>query len=318
MLTTVSISVHICYILIMKRTTVAVFKSLRFRSWIKNVFVFAGILFAGLWSNPEAIRITLLATLGFCLLSSAVYLINDVADRNSDVLHPEKKLRPIAAGDLSTTIAIVLAVIISSTVLTLSWLFAPQFALVLSMYLLMQITYSLKLKHVVLLDVVIIAIGFVLRALAGVMVCMDFNFKISISHWLLVCTFFIAVFLAFAKRRYELVTLGEKAEGHRRNLREYSAELLDSMMGITASASLIGYSIYTVSPRTLEEVSTKLWITIPFVAYGIFRYLYLVHVQGHGGSPDKLLLSDKPLLLNILLWMVSVSMLLHFFPGGNG
>ncbi len=302
----------------MKNTMIAIFKSIRFRSWIKNLFVFAGILFAGLWSDSNALGITMLATLGFCLLSSSVYLMNDVADRKSDLLHPEKKFRPIASGELSVSLAATLSIVMAASVLAISWLLAPKYAFVLSVYLLMQITYSLKLKHVVLLDVMIIAIGFVLRALAGVMVCMDFNLVISISHWLLVCTFFIAVFLAFAKRRYELVSLGENAEGHRRNLREYSAELLDSMMGIAAAASLIGYSIYTVSPRTLEIVSTKLWVTIPFVAYGIFRYLYLVHIKGHGGSPDKLLLSDKPLLLNILLWMVSVSLLLHFFPGGNG
>ena len=254
---------------------IAAFKSMRFRSWIKNLFVFAGILFAGLWSDFTALRITMFATFGFCLLSGSVYLINDVADRKSDRLHPEKKFRPIASGELPTRLAVLISIVTAGTVLTISWFFSPRYALVLSIYLLMQIAYSLKLKHVVLLDVVIIAIGFVLRALAGVMVCMDFHLDISISHWLLVCTFFIAVFLAFAKRRYELVTLGENAKGHRRNLCEYSAELLDSMMGITASASLIGYSIYTVSPRTLEEVSTKLWITIPFVAYGIFRYLGL-------------------------------------------
>jgi len=294
----------------------AFLRSLRVRSWTKNLFVFSGILFANLWNNPEAVGITALGALGFCLMSSSVYLINDIADRKRDINHPEKKKRPIASGALPVPFAAVAAALLASGVLVESWILAPTYALVLSVYFAMQLAYSFKLKHVVILDVLIIATGFVLRAIAGVTLAMDAGFAdVSISYWLIVCTFFLAVFLAFAKRRSEVITLGKDAAGHREILEEYSIPLLDEMMGIATAASIIGYSIYTVSERTLELVSTRLWLTIPFVTYGIFRYLYLIHIKGHGGSPDRLLLSDKPLLVNILLWVIAVALALTLYPG---
>ena len=296
----------------------ALLVSLRMRSWTKNVFVFAGILFANHWNSPKALGITTLGALGFCLLSSSVYLTNDIADRKRDMHHPEKRNRPIAAGTLSEKTAALAAFFLASFVLAVSWLLAPTYALVLSIYFVMQMGYSFKLKHVVILDVLIIATGFVLRALAGVTLAMDAGYSdVSISHWLIVCTFFLAIFLAFAKRRSEVISLGKDASGHREILEEYSIPLLDEMMGIATAASIIGYSIYTVSDRTMELVSTKLWLTIPFVTYGIFRYLYLIHIKGHGGSPDRLLLSDKPLLLNILLWVVGVVLSITMYPGSE-
>lgn len=298
------------------KTFSAIAKSLRIRSWTKNLFVFAGVLFANHWDNPKAIGITALGALGFCLLSSSVYLTNDIADRKHDIYHPEKKNRPIASGILPVSSAAVAAFLLAAGVLITSWILAPTYALVLSIYFVMQLAYSFEFKHVVILDVLIISTGFVLRAVAGITLAQDAGFTdISISHWLIVCTFFLAVFLAFAKRRYEVVSLGENAVGHRKILEEYSIPLLDELMGIATAASIIGYSIYSVSERTMELVSTKLWVTIPFVTYGIFRYLYLIHIKGHGGSPDKLLLSDKPLLINILLWIVAVALALTFFPG---
>jgi len=289
---------------------------MRMKSWTKNLFVFAGILFANHWSNTHALSITALGALGFCLLSSSVYLINDIADRKRDRHHPEKKERPIAAGELSVPIAALTAFVLASAVLIISWILVPTYALILSIYLVMQMSYSFRLKHVVILDVLIIAMGFVLRAIAGVTLAIYAGFTdVSISHWLIVCTFFLAVFLAFAKRRAEVIALGEYAAGHREILDEYTIPLLDEMMGIATAASIIGYSIYSVSDRTIALVSTKLWLTIPFVTYGIFRYLYLIHVKGHGGSPDRLLLSDKPLLLNILLWIIAVALALTLFPG---
>ena len=294
----------------------ALLRSIRMRSWTKNLFVFAGILFANHWNSPEALGITALGALGFCFLSSSVYLTNDIADRNRDILHPDKKNRPVASGALPVPLAILAAVILAAGVLTVSWILAPTYAMVLSIYFVMQMGYSYKLKHVVILDVLIIATGFVLRAIAGVTLAIEAGFTdISISHWLIVCTFFLAIFLAFAKRRSEVISLGRNAAGHREILEEYSIPLLDEMMGIATAASIIGYSIYTVSDRTIELVSTKLWLTIPFVTYGIFRYLYLIHIKGHGGSPDRLLLSDKPLLLNILLWVITVALSLTLFPG---
>jgi 4-hydroxybenzoate polyprenyltransferase len=294
----------------------ALLHSLRIRSWTKNLFVFAGILFANLWNDPEAVGITALGALGFCLLSSSVYLINDIADRKRDINHPEKKNRPIASGALSVPLALVAAILLAAGVLIGSWILAPTYAMVLSIYFVMQLCYSIKLKHVVILDVLIIATGFVLRAIAGVTLAMDAGYnEVSISYWLIVCTFFIAIFLAFAKRRSEVISLGKDAADHRKILEEYSIPLLDEMMGIATAASIIGYSIYSVSERTLELVSTRLWLTIPFVTYGVFRYLYLIHIKGHGGSPDKLLLQDKPLLINILLWVITVALALTLYPG---
>ena len=294
----------------------ALLLSLRMRSWTKNLFVFAGILFANLWNDPMAVGLTALGALGFCLLSSSVYLVNDIADRKRDINHPEKKNRPIASGVLSVPIALVAAILLAAGVLTGSWILAPTYAMVLSIYFVMQLCYSIRLKHVVILDVLIIATGFVLRAIAGVTLAMDAGFnQVSISYWLIVCTFFLAIFLAFAKRRSEVISLGKDAADHRKILEEYSIPLLDEMMGIATAASIIGYSIYSVSERTLELVSTRLWLTIPFVTYGIFRYLYLIHIKGHGGSPDKLLLQDKPLLINILLWVVTVALSLTLYPG---
>lgn len=297
-------------------TCTAILRSLRMRSWTKNLFVFAGILFANHWHEPEAVGITALGALGFCLLSSSVYLINDIADRKRDINHPEKKDRPIASGAISISTAAVTAILLAAGVLGGSWILAPTYAIVLSIYFTMQLAYSLKLKHVVILDVLIIATGFVLRATAGVTLAIDAGYTdVSISYWLIVCTFFLAVFLAFAKRRSEVISLGKDAAGHREILEEYSIPLLDEMMGIATAASIIGYSIYTVSERTMELVSTRLWLTIPFVTYGVFRYLYLIHIKGHGGSPDRLLLSDKPLLINILLWVVGVALSLTLYPG---
>ncbi|MEN8208752.1 MAG: decaprenyl-phosphate phosphoribosyltransferase [Candidatus Fermentibacteria bacterium] len=294
----------------------ALLQSLRMKSWTKNLFVFAGILFANLWTDPEAVGVTALGALGFCLLSSSVYLINDVSDRKRDVSHPEKKNRPIASGALPVPVALGAAIILAAGVLIVSWIILPTYALVLSAYLVMQLCYSFKLKHIVILDVLIIAAGFVLRAVAGVTLAIDAGFsEVSISYWLIVCTFFLAVFLAFAKRRSEVISLGKDAADHRQILEEYTIPLLDEMMGIATAASIIGYSIYTVSERTLELVSTRLWLTIPFVTYGVFRYLYLIHIKGHGGSPDRLLLQDRPLLFNIVLWVITVAAALTLYPG---
>ncbi len=297
-------------------TLSALLRSLRIRSWTKNLFVFAGILFADHWSDSRALGITALGALGFCLLSSSVYLTNDIADRKRDATHPEKRNRPVASGQLSVPMAASAALFLAALVLYVSWSVAPTYAMVLSFYLVLQVFYSFGLKHAVILDVLIIASGFVLRAIAGVTLAMDTGYTdVSISHWLILCTFFLAMFLAFAKRRSEVIALGENAPGHRKSLENYSISLLDEMMGITTAASIIGYSIYSISERTMQLVSTKLWLTIPFVTYGVFRYLYLIHVKGYGGSPDRLLLSDKPLLLCILLWVVAVALSITLFPG---
>lgn len=291
----------------------ALLESLRPRAWLKNVFLFAGIIFARLWSI-EAFAATALGALAFSLLAGSVYLFNDVADRRRDILHPEKKSRPVASGRLGAGTALGAGTVLSAGVLIASWLLSPGFAMVCTAYFAMQMLYSFRLKHVPILDCLLIAMGFVLRALAGVELAVDAGFGISISPWLLLCTFFVAVFLAFSKRRAEVVSLGDSAGGHRAILREYTAHLLDEMIGISTASSLMCYAIYTVSERTAAQVSPNLWMTVPFVAFGIFRYLYLVHMKGMGGSPEKTLLADPPLILNILLWFGTVIAVLRLFP----
>lgn len=292
-------------------------ESLRPRSWTKNLFVFAGVLFGRQWS-PGAIGITSLGALGFSLLAGSVYLINDIADRKRDSQHPEKRSRPLASGRLSPAAAGLSALVLAAGTLSAAWLLAPRFALVCSAYLVMQAAYSLRLKHMVILDSLVIAMGFVLRALAGVELAQDGGFAVEISPWLLLCTFFLAIFLAFAKRRSEVVTLGEAAGDHRAILRDYSPHLLDEMIGIATAASIMSFAVYTVSERTAEMVSPMLWTTIPFVAFGIFRYLFLVHRRGLGGSPERILLSDRPLLFNIILWVLSVMAVMKYFPVEGG
>lgn len=297
-------------------TLVGLLKSLRVRSWTKNLFVFAAVLFGRQW-NLQAIGSTAAGVIAFCLLSGSVYLINDVADRKRDRLHPDKKDRPVASGAVPPGAAVAASIALAAGVLAVSFTTAPGFAVVGLAYLVLQAFYSLWLKHVVILDSLIIAMGFVLRALAGVELAADRGLDISISPWLLMCTFFLAIFLAFSKRRAEIVSLGSSAEEHRAILREYSPHLLDEMIGISTAASLMSYAIYSVSERTSQQVSPMLWTTIPFVAFGIFRYLFLVHRRGQGGSPERILLTDMPLLINILLWIISVIAILRFFPAGS-
>ncbi len=288
---------------------------MRIKAWTKNFFVFAALLFGKIWSL-RALEETTLAALGFGLIASTIYLINDSVDREKDRLHPEKRNRPIASGRLSIRKAILTAVILATATLAAAWTVAPWLALVYSVYLVKQLAYSFGLKNVVILDCILIALGFVLRALAGVAVLYDSGELITLSPWLVICTFFLASLLAFAKRRHELVSMGDNAKGHRQNLKDYSVPLLDQVIGISASASIIGYAIYTVSDRTADFVSPYLWVTIPFVAYGVFRYLFIVYSMGLGGSPDKVLLKDTPLKVNILLWVATVAAVLSTNPSG--
>lgn len=280
-------------------------EAMRVKAWTKNFFVFAALLFGKIWSL-KAIEEAIAAALGFGLIASAIYLINDSVDRKKDRLHPKKRNRPIASGRLPVRNAVFAAIILAAVTLVTAWILTPWLALVYSAYLIKQLAYSFGLKNIVLLDCIIIALGFVLRALAGVAVLYDFGEIITLSPWLVICTFFLASLLAFAKRRHELVSMGDDAKNHRDNLKDYSVSLLDQVIGISASASILGYSIYTVSDRTAEFVSPYLWVTIPFVAYGVFRYMFIVYSMGMGGSPDKILLQDRPLKINIALWVATV------------
>ncbi len=304
--------VKFCYFNRMKSIKILL-EAMRVKAWTKNFFVFAALLFGKVWS-PKAFYETALAALGFGLIASAIYLINDSVDRKKDQLHPEKCNRPIASGRLSVKNAVLAASILAAGTLGTAWALTPWLALVYSVYFIKQLGYSFGLKNIVILDCILIALGFVLRALAGVAVLFDFGEVITLSPWLVICTFFLASLLAFAKRRHELVSMGTDAKNHRSNLQDYTVPLLDQVIGITASASILGYSIYTVSDRTTEIVSPFLWVTIPFVAYGVFRYLFIVYSLGQGGSPDKVLLKDTPLKINILLWIVTVAIVLLTKP----
>ena len=282
-------------------------RSLRPEQWSKNLLVFAALVFAERLFDPAAVLAALAAFAIFCVLSSVVYLINDVADRERDRQHPLKKHRPIASGTLPVGVALVAAAVLGAAGIGAAFLLGVRFGLVASAYLALMSIYSGPLKHMVIIDVLTIAIGFVLRAVGGA-AALD----VAFSHWLLVCTILGAVFVGLAKRRHELVLLADGASSHRPILGEYSAALLDQMIAIVAASTLIAYTLYTISPETVDKFGTVwLELTIPFPLYGIFRYLYLVHRRDGGGSPADLLLNDRPLLACVLLWVAAVVLIIY-------
>jgi 4-hydroxybenzoate polyprenyltransferase len=286
--------------------------SLRPEQWTKNLLVLAGVVFGGRLLEPSAVAIAMVAFVVFCALSGAVYLFNDVADREADQRHPLKRERPIASGQLAVTTAVAAGVGLGAIGAVMAFSIGTTFGIVAVTYLASLVLYSLALKHVVIVDVLMIAGGFVLRAVGGA-VAVD----VPIGHWLLVCTTLLALFLALSKRRHELVLLADGATDHRRILEEYSPYLLDQMIGVVTSSTLIAYTVYATSPDTASRLGTgQLGLTIPFVLYGIFRYLYLVHQKRGGGSPAAMLLTDRPLLGCVALWAVSVIVLLYT-PLGN-
>jgi 4-hydroxybenzoate polyprenyltransferase len=274
--------------------------SLRPGQWTKNLFVFAGLVFGRRLLDPVAALHAAAAFAIFCALSGVVYLLNDVADRATDARHPLKCRRPIASGALSPSTALAAASVILIVALAAAYQLDVRFFLDAALYVLLLALYSVWLKHVVIMDALTIAVGFVLRVSAGALVI-----HVPISPWLLVCTILLALFLALSKRRHELVLLAEGATGHRRILQEYSPYLLDQMIGVVTASTLMAYILYATSAETAERFGTSLLgLTIPFPLYGIFRYLYLVHQKAGGGSPSELLLADRPLLLCVALWGV--------------
>jgi 4-hydroxybenzoate polyprenyltransferase len=281
--------------------------SLRPEQWTKNLLVLAGVAFGGRLIEPSAVGIAIAAFAIFCALSGAVYLFNDVADRQADQNHPLKRARPIASGQLAVTTAITAGVTLGAAGVAAAFTIGTQFGLVAATYLSALLLYSIALKHVVIVDVLMIAAGFVLRAVAG-----GVAVNVPIDHGLLVCTTLLALFLALSKRRHELVLLAAGATEHRRILEEYSPYLLDQMIGVVTSSTLIAYTVYATNADTAARLGTgKLGLTIPFVLYGIFRYLYLVHQKRGGGSPASMLLTDRPLLGCVALWAASVIVLLY-------
>lgn len=282
--------------------------ALRPGQWTKNLLVFAGLLFGRELFNPTAVTRAGAAFLIFCALSGTVYLINDLVDRENDRRHPHKARRPIASGALPVPIAVAAGAILMVGALGASFLISIRFGLVAVGYVALQALYSGPLKHIVIIDVLAIAVGFVLRAIAGA-VAID----VEISHWLFVCTILLALFMALAKRRHELVLLSNGATSHRPILGEYSPYLLDQMISVVTASTLVAYVFYTISPETEQKFGTQwLDLTIPFPLYGIFRYLYLVHQREGGGNPADMLLDDRPLLACVALWAVAVILLIYY------
>jgi 4-hydroxybenzoate polyprenyltransferase len=281
--------------------------SLRPNQWAKNLLVFAGLLFGLRLFDPAAVLRAAAAFGIFCLLSGVVYLINDVLDRETDRQHPLKARRPVAAGALSVQAALTAAIVLGALALAGAWTVGPSFFVASTGYLALLALYSAALKHVVIIDVLTIAVGFVLRAVAGALAV-----QVDISQWLLVCTILLALFISLSKRRHELVLLAGSATTHRPILEEYSPYLLDQMIAVVTASTLIAYVFYTISPETQLKFGTEwLGLTIPFPLYGIFRYLYLVHQREGGGSPADLLLTDRPLLACVTLWALLVALIIY-------
>lgn len=281
--------------------------ALRPHQWTKNLFVFAGLIFGEKLTDRSALASSLVAFAVFCVLSGVIYLINDVRDREADRLHPLKSRRPIAAGALSVPLALTWAAVLGSVALVGAWWVSFDFFGVALLYLVLLTFYSLSLKHLVILDVLTIAMGFVLRAWGGAIAV-----QVAFSHWLLLLMLLLALFLGLSKRRAELVALAHDAGAHRRSLAEYSPYLLDQMIGVVTASTLLAYAFYTIDPGTVAKFGTdKLLWTVPFPLYGIFRYLYLVHQRDAGGDPSETLITDRPLLLCVALWGVAVILIVY-------
>lgn len=285
----------------------SLFRALRPAQWTKNLIVFAALIFGQRLLDGTAVVRSVVAFLTFCALSGVVYLVNDVVDRDADRQHPLKRHRPIAAGHLSVATALIAGGVLLAAALTASLWLGPAFLAHAAAYVALQLAYSLGLKRQVILDVLAIAIGFVIRASAG-----GAAIDVPVSQWLLVCTILLALFLALAKRRHEITLLGEDAARHRSILGEYTPYLVDQMIGVVTASTLTAYAFYTVSSETAHRFGTEwLGLTLPFPLYGIFRYLYLVHRRSQGGSPTELLLADRPLLLCVALWGATTIALIY-------
>uniref|UniRef100_A0A831TGG9 Decaprenyl-phosphate phosphoribosyltransferase n=1 Tax=Thermorudis peleae TaxID=1382356 RepID=A0A831TGG9_9BACT len=279
--------------------------SLRPRQWIKNAVVFAPLVFGGLLTDLHALLRATVAMLAFCAAGSALYLFNDWHDAEADRQHPLKRCRPIAAGRIgASTVRVSIGILLVVAVVS-SVLIGPKLLAVLGAYVMLIGLYTLVLKHLVLIDVLAIAGGFVLRAVAGAVAV-----QVPLSPWLYVCTVLLALFLGFAKRRHEMVLLEQQAANHRRNLDDYTVPLLDALLTVTAAATLMAYSLYTFSAPNLPD-NHAMMMTIPFVIYGMFRYLYLVYRREQGGVPEQVLLTDLPLLTAIGLWGLTAIILLY-------
>jgi 4-hydroxybenzoate polyprenyltransferase len=274
--------------------------------WTKNLVIFVPLVFDEKLFQIEPLTRTLIGFVMLCLISGAVYLINDLVDIEKDRQHPTKRNRPLASGQLSKSVATAAAILIPAVVLPLSFLLDPAFGLILTGYLVLQIAYSFWLKNMVIIDVLVIAAGFVLRVAAGVPLVNAERF----SPWLYLFTTLLALFLALGKRRQEIALLKSQASNARAVLDHYSLPFVDEMMAVVTAGTLMTYALYTFSAPNLPENHTMM-LTIPFVIYGIFRYLYVIHIQGNGGAPDEVLLTDHPLQVSVVVFGLAVVVILY-------
>ena len=288
----------------------ALVRTLRPRQWVKNGLLFAGLVFDRQLtpSHLPAILHTIAGFIIFCLLSGVVYIINDIMDADADRMHPQKRLRPIASRELPVQVAVVVAIVLIVLLCPASYLLSPSFAAIALIYFLSNLAYSKWLKHIPIMDVITIASGFVLRVGAGVSLIQVARF----SPWLYVVTTLASLYVGFGKRRAELALLADEANAHRRVLDGYTIPLLDQFITIVSGTTIIAYSLYTFSAPNLPDDHVMM-LTIPFVLYGIFRYLYLIQVKHFGGAPEDVLFSDHPLQLTILLWGISVLIIFYAF-----
>lgn len=278
--------------------------------WTKNLVLFAGVVFSRRFLEVDLVERSFIGFVVFCLLSGAVYIINDVIDRKRDREHPDKKGRPITSGLLGSPAALATAFVLIALLLTLSWFLGRTFFVLALLFILLNMIYSAFLKRAVILDAFSISFSFLIRATAGVVVLHPVIPGLELSPWLLICTLFLSLFLAFCKRRFEICALQSAGE-HRVALRKYTPMLLDQLVGLTAAATLLSYSIYTVWPNTVEKFSTTyLVFTVPFVGFGLMRYLYLVYSRNDGGDPSGLLLLDRGILVDVFLWFLAVILIL--------
>jgi len=292
---------------------VALLEALRPKQWTKNLLLFAGVMFSRSLGEPEMVLRAFAGFLAFSLLSGTVYLLNDLQDVEADRLHPRKRLRPIASGRLPVGVARAAVLPILAVVVAIAIWLGREFSITAGIYLLLNLAYTFGLKEQVLVDVFVIALGFVLRAIAGVELLRPMAPETELSPWLLVCTFFGALFLALAKRRRELANAGQGAHRQRAVLDQYTPELLDGLLMVSAAASVMSYALYTIWPATVAKFGTEaLLFTVPFVSYGIFRYLYLLRASEQAEDPSVILLTDRPLGVCVLLYLVSVILILYF------
>lgn len=285
---------------------IGILKTMRPRQWLKNGLVFVPLFFDGKLTDPESVIRTTIAFILLCMMSGSVYIMNDLKDIDKDRQHPKKRHRPLPSGQVSPTVAAVAGVFFATVSLVAGFLLSPEFDLVLLTYLVIQIAYTYYLKNVVLLDVMTISAGFVLRVAAGVAVINVERF----SPWLYVCTGLLALFMVLGRRRHEISLLGQEAGNHRSILTEYTLELIDLLIGIVTTSAIVAFSLYTFLAEGLPA-NHMMMLTIPFVVYAIFRYLYLIHVRHEGGAPEEIFLRDRPMQLTLVLFGIVVFLALY-------